>query len=558
VKGDLAEGVIPALLQELYVGRRSGTIQFARGSERQSVRLRHGHIVNAQSNVPEDRLGEMLVRRGLLSPADLTRATEVVVKEHKRLGQVLLELELMNQNGLEDAIPLHVHEMLSRLFTWGEGTYEFVEETDETGEELTLKLSTAELILEAVQAIQDPDVVRYLLGDLERVLALSNDPLLRFQKATLSPADGFVLSRVDGTTSAREILQMIPLPAEVVQKSLLALLSTGIIEHGSARKPRAPVTAPRAAPPAVEAEPLPPAARTAASPPPPAAPPPAPPVVQVPAASAPAAGPAATVDDKTEERRREVLEAWEGLKTHNHFEVLGIPRASGEAEVKEAYFRLARRFHPDAHHAASLGDLRDKLEQVFIHLGEAYEVLRDPKRRAEYEERLGRSQPRPREPAAAATAPEAGPPAPPPDPEDEARLAEEAIRRAERLYEKGQYFDAIQLLQPAIEAAKPKMKQRGRIALARCYLTKSKLGKDAEETLLAVTKEDPQNVDAHALLAGLYRDRGLRTRATAMYRRVLELNPEHEEAAQFLAGAAPSPPPPEEGGGLLGRLFRKG
>ena len=239
MKGDLAEGVIPALLQELYVGRRSGTIQFARGSERQSVRLRHGHIVNAQSNVPEDRLGEMLVRRGLLSPADLTRATEVVVKEHKRLGQVLLELGLMDQSGLEDAIPLHVHEMLSRLFTWGEGTYEFVEETDETGEELTLKLSTAELILEAVQAIQDPDVVRYLLGDLERVLALSNDPLLRFQKATLSPADGFVLSRVDGTTSAREILQMIPLPAEVVQKSLLALLSTGIIEHGSARKPRA-------------------------------------------------------------------------------------------------------------------------------------------------------------------------------------------------------------------------------------------------------------------------------------------------------------------------------
>ena len=40
--------------------------------------------------------------------------------------------------------------------------------------------------------------MRYALGDIDRVLALSSDPLLRFQKLTLSPTDGFVLSRIDG------------------------------------------------------------------------------------------------------------------------------------------------------------------------------------------------------------------------------------------------------------------------------------------------------------------------------------------------------------------------
>ena len=75
-------------------------------------------------------------------------------------------------------------------------------------------------------------MVRYSLGDTDRVLALSaEDPLLRFQKLTLAPADGFVLSRVDGTRAPHEIVQMIPLPAEVVERSLLGLLSTGVIEY---------------------------------------------------------------------------------------------------------------------------------------------------------------------------------------------------------------------------------------------------------------------------------------------------------------------------------------
>ena len=172
-----------------------------------------------------------------------------------------------------------------------------------------------------------------------------------------------------------------------------------------------------------------------------AAPPPAPP----PAATAATARrrrrrpqPAAT-DDKAAERRREILEASEGLKTRNHFEVLGLSRSVGEAEVKEAYFRLAKRFHPDVHHGASLGDLRDELEAVFIRLGEAYEVLRDPRKRGDYEERLGRPRPKPAGEAGggrAPTPPEPPAPEPPRDPEEEARVAEESIRRAAKLLDR--------------------------------------------------------------------------------------------------------------------------
>ena len=238
MSGELAEGTVSQLLREIYVGRRNGQLHLVKGRERQSLRFRRGHIVNATTNVVEERLGEMLVRRGMLSPADLERSTAIVLREKKRLGLVLSELGLIDTSGLENAIALHVHEMLTKVFAWDEGSYSFEEEDDTPGAELTLKLTTGELILEAVQAVKDPDVVRYSLGDRDRLLRPSTDPLLRFQKLTLAPADGFVLSRVDGTTTAHEVVQMIPLPAEVVERSLLALLSTGAIEYAGVRRPR--------------------------------------------------------------------------------------------------------------------------------------------------------------------------------------------------------------------------------------------------------------------------------------------------------------------------------
>src|SRR5262249_36163001 len=200
---------------------------------------------DAESNARDDRMGEVLVRHGRLTAADLKRATGFALRDKKRLGLVLIELGLLGADQLEDALALHVHESLTKVFTWKDGTYDFAPGTD-TGPvvtDTTLKVSTGELILEAAHAVSDPDVVRYYLGDIDRILGLATDPLLRFQRVTLTPADGYVLSRVDGTLSAREVVAMIPLPPEEVQRSLFGLLSTGMVEFlplPPKKKPAAP------------------------------------------------------------------------------------------------------------------------------------------------------------------------------------------------------------------------------------------------------------------------------------------------------------------------------
>ncbi len=47
MKGTLSEGVLPGVLRELYVGRKTGTLHCDNGGERRSVRIHRGTIINA-------------------------------------------------------------------------------------------------------------------------------------------------------------------------------------------------------------------------------------------------------------------------------------------------------------------------------------------------------------------------------------------------------------------------------------------------------------------------------------------------------------------------------
>ena len=64
-----------------------------------------------------------------------------------------------------------------------------------------------------------------------------------------------------------------------------------------------------------------------------------------------------------------------------YYQVLGLTRGADEKEIKQAYRKLALKFHPDKNAA-------EDAEERFKEIGEAYEVLSDEKKKAAYEESL--------------------------------------------------------------------------------------------------------------------------------------------------------------------------
>jgi tetratricopeptide (TPR) repeat protein len=225
----------------------------------------------------------------------------------------------------------------------------------------------------------------------------------------LSPTDGFVLSRVDGTLDEEDLAQSTGLPQAHVQASLAKLEAMGLISfeggpptpaQSSPMVPGARVSSVnlRAA---TSALPRTPATATATAtftgPSPAPTPAATPPLRQTPSAQPAVSLGRLTPDEEAAlvedidldpDLRRRVIEAFRDLDQRDHYSLLGVEASADKKVIKRSYFELAAAFHPDRYFRKRLGSFKVRMEAVFARLTIAHDTLADSEKRSAYDSYL--------------------------------------------------------------------------------------------------------------------------------------------------------------------------
>jgi curved DNA-binding protein CbpA len=218
-------------------------------------------------------------------------------------------------------------------------------------------------------------------------------------------------------------------------------------------------------------------------------------------------------DHEAAQGRAEIEAELQRVENADYYTVLGVPSLATSDQIREAYYVLARRYHPDRFRTGPLEHLREQVEGYFAKVTEAYNTLYDPPLRAMYDE--ARLADRPKEPA-----------------QDRAHLAQENFRRAQDLIAKGRFTDAVTSLENAIQLDGQNASYR--LTLGRLLAANPRFRKQAEEHLIEANRIDPSLVDGYGALAELYAKSGRRKDAIRVFREVLRWDPDHEEAKRHL------------------------
>jgi hypothetical protein len=224
LRGQLTDLPLPDILQHLRLSAATGVLSVVSGGARKALYLKGGRVVFASSNLPNDRLGEILIREGKITVDEYEASIRAITKG-KRQGKVLVEMGALSPKDLWEGVQSQVREIVFSIFLWEEGQFHFEESSLPDKERITVDLDILNLILEGVRRIDANGAVqgRYPEG---MFVMEAGDPV---PEGLLEPYEEHVISLVDGERTVLEVCHDSEIGDNETLKVLYALLCSGLI-----------------------------------------------------------------------------------------------------------------------------------------------------------------------------------------------------------------------------------------------------------------------------------------------------------------------------------------
>ena len=255
LKGNLQDFSLHQLLNLINLAHKTGqlTIAGTNGhSESAYLFFREGKLIHASFDNAPDRLTDMLVKVGKITPEQAGAVQERSrVNTDKELGLLLMQYGILSQTDIVQGVRSFLLDSIYQLFTWPSGNFRFEQNQIPSDERITVPLNLESVILEGARRQERFEALRRLVPDLDLPLKFAGKPNGNLRNISLSADEWKVISLINSRNTIRQIGQFLSLDEYGVRQVVGRLREAGLIE----------LSEPEAAPPVPEprrpAQPLP-------------------------------------------------------------------------------------------------------------------------------------------------------------------------------------------------------------------------------------------------------------------------------------------------------------
>ena len=508
--GSLQINSLAELIAEIAQNQLNGSLRAANAAQKIAVYFDAGEIVFAVSNARQHRLFEQLLEAGKIDQDQLALIPDFT--NDLALKENLLAAGRFEKEEIERLFSLQISGILKAALEWRTGEWTFSPLVRIKGD-MRYRVNWRNLLIEQARTLPSEEIDRKINNPQERFAAKPALPA----GLNLSPPESFVFSRFENAALTIDAIQNLSgLPESETRGILYALWLGGLInrENWSAAFSERKVAAILSARLSL---------KKGEAPLPIAQPQPA----KITKAAVEADAPVAVQADVPEEKPLAIEEYLSRAeRATNFYEFFALPPQSSVSEIKQAYFALAKRFHPDLFFKEADAKLLQRIQQAFSELAHAYDTLKNQSSRDVYDFKMRKELAEIEFMRETETTPEAV------NLQKQTDQAAESFELGFGLLMDENHEAAAVPLARAVHFAKDNARYHAYYGKA--LAANHKQRHQAEAEFQTAIRLDNQNPDYRIMLAEFFLQVGLRKRAEGELNRLLAIFPDHREAKTLL------------------------
>ena len=237
--GNLETISLPDIFQLIFSTKKTGLLVISKGDIKKEIYFKDGFTVYASSTEERDLFGNLLLKMGRISKAELDKVLKEK-KEGKKIGSTLVEMKLFTREEIMDCLRLQIEETIYSLFGWKDGEFNFFEGKTPPPGSIQTELNPMNIIMEGTRRIDEWAELKKILPPDDAYLMLEKIPQLKTEEIHLSRNDILVMANIGSGKKMGELLKESSLDQFLTSKALAKLLQMGLVKIGEIVKEEKP------------------------------------------------------------------------------------------------------------------------------------------------------------------------------------------------------------------------------------------------------------------------------------------------------------------------------